>query len=357
MSSGARRRRESPTVGLARRATAAAVGAALGWCAERRWLDPARHRSPRPRSRGRGEPARSWALATGDGTRLHVEAHGPSDAPTIVLAHGWMMSLDFWDAQVADLAGRWRVVAYDQRGHGRSGQPPTGDWSIDALAGDLRAVLDAAVPDGERAVVAGHSMGAMALLALADADADAARARIAGSMLCSTGASDLLRHSAACGGNATLAAGARVAVPWLLGPHGAMGANDLSALVLRTLTLTPHTDPATIAAVRDTMVACPPRTRAGCARTIGRLDLSGAPARVPGPVLVLVGARDRLTPPRQSAALVAGRDDARLVVVPGIGHMVALEAPEVVAARLDAFAATVHGRPPGTRSARGAGEG
>ncbi|WP_158102180.1 alpha/beta fold hydrolase, partial [Streptomyces glaucescens] len=100
-----------------------------------------------------------------DGARLHVEVHGPESAPPVVLIHGWTCSTAFWAAQIRALAAGHRVIAYDQRGHGRS--PASRSCSTDALADDLEAVLAATLAPGEKAVLAGHSMGGMTVLAAA----------------------------------------------------------------------------------------------------------------------------------------------------------------------------------------------
>ena len=59
-----------------------------------------------------------------DGTRLHAEVFGPEDGYPIVLAHGITCAIRVWAYQIADLATDYRVIAYDHRGHGRSGVPP-----------------------------------------------------------------------------------------------------------------------------------------------------------------------------------------------------------------------------------------
>ncbi|MER5827385.1 alpha/beta fold hydrolase, partial [Streptomyces mirabilis] len=105
-------------------------------------------------------PARELTAVSADGARLHVEVHGPEDnpaAPVVVLAHGWTCSTAFWAAQIRDLAVDHRVIAYDQRGHGRS--PASEACTADALADDLEAVLAATLAPGEKAVLVGHSMG------------------------------------------------------------------------------------------------------------------------------------------------------------------------------------------------------
>lgn len=109
--------------------------------------------------------ARELTAVSADGTLLHVEVHGPETAPAVVLAHGWTCSTAFWAAQIRDLAADHRVIAYDQRGHGRT--LPSQACSTDALADDLEAVLAATLAPGEKAVIAGHSMGGMTVLAAA----------------------------------------------------------------------------------------------------------------------------------------------------------------------------------------------
>ncbi|WP_157870295.1 alpha/beta fold hydrolase, partial [Streptomyces ossamyceticus] len=98
---------------------------------------------------------RELTAVSADGARLHVETHGPDGAPAVVLVHGWTCSTAFWAAQIRDLAVDHRVIAYDQRGHGRS--PAAALCSTDALADDLEAVLAATLAPGEKAVLVGHS--------------------------------------------------------------------------------------------------------------------------------------------------------------------------------------------------------
>ena len=76
--------------------------------------------------------------------------------PAIVLLHGFLLSLDSWDAQAATLARRARVVRLDFRGHGASDAPP-GPYLMESLAGDVADVLDAL--SIERAAIVGHSLG------------------------------------------------------------------------------------------------------------------------------------------------------------------------------------------------------
>jgi len=112
-----------------------------------------------------GGPVEVAEVRAPDGTRLHVEIYGRPDAPTIVLTHGVLCDLTFWRKQIADLSDEFRVVAFDHRGHGHSEQAARGRYTIDHLADDLHAVLQATVPAGEQAVLVGHSLGGIAVMA------------------------------------------------------------------------------------------------------------------------------------------------------------------------------------------------
>jgi predicted alpha/beta-fold hydrolase len=96
-------------------------------------------------------------VESADGAILHAEVFGPEDGATVVLIHGWTEALQYWVYVIRALSERGiRVLAYDQRGHGKSESASEGDYDLDRFGEDLEAVLAACVPDGQRAVVAGH---------------------------------------------------------------------------------------------------------------------------------------------------------------------------------------------------------
>ena len=130
-----------------------------------------------------------------DGIRLHAEVFGPEDGYPIVLAHGITCAIRVWAYQIADLASDYRVIAFDHRGHGRSGVPARrSDYSLDHLAADLDAVLEATLAPGERAVIAGHSMGGIAITSWADRYPERVPQRADAVALINTTTGDLLRH-------------------------------------------------------------------------------------------------------------------------------------------------------------------
>jgi non-heme chloroperoxidase len=96
-------------------------------------------------------------ITTKDGTEIFYKDWGPRDAQAVVFHHGWPLSSDDWDAQMLFfLQHRYRVIAHDRRGHGRSSQASTGH-EMDTYAADVAALTDELGLEG--AVHIGHSTG------------------------------------------------------------------------------------------------------------------------------------------------------------------------------------------------------
>src|SRR6202046_2807014 len=139
-------------------------------------------------------PSRTVEVRSADGTRLHTEVFGPEDGYPIVLAHGITCAIRVWADQIADPATDCRVIAFDHRGHGRSGIPRRGGYGLSHLASDVDAVLEATLAPGERAVIAGHSMGGMAIAAWSDRYRHKVESRADAVALINTTTGDLLRE-------------------------------------------------------------------------------------------------------------------------------------------------------------------
>src|SRR6266545_8226867 len=73
--------------------------------------------------------------------KTNYRLEGPADAPVVTLAHPLGATLAMWDAQVAALLPRYRVLRYDIRGHGGSEVPP-GPYTLEHMSGDLFDLLD-----------------------------------------------------------------------------------------------------------------------------------------------------------------------------------------------------------------------
>jgi pimeloyl-ACP methyl ester carboxylesterase len=284
-------------------------------------------------------PARELTAVSADGARLHVEVHGPADnpaAPTVVLAHGWTCSTAFWAAQIRDLAVDHRVIAYDQRGHGRS--PASRACTTDALADDLEAVLAATLAPGEKAVLVGHSMGGMTLMAAS------ARPRFrehaVAALLCSTGSSRLVAEARVV----PMPAGrlrTRV-TKRILGSAAPLGpVTPVARWILKYATMGPGSSPGMVEACARIVHACPRTVRHAWSKVLDVLDLDHGVRELAVPTAVLVGTADRLTPVVHARALVATLPNCvGITELAGLGHMTPVEAPEPVTSRIRELVST-----------------
>jgi pimeloyl-ACP methyl ester carboxylesterase len=285
-------------------------------------------------------------VAGADGTELQVEVFGPADAPPIVLSHGWTCARRFWTLQIQALAGDRRVIAYDQRGHGDSACPARGDWSVEALGEDLERVLDATLQPGERAVIAGHSLGGMTIAAWARLRGGASD-RAAAVAFLNTGMGDLIDESLLLRAPTPLAAVRGAVGRAMLSASLPMPARStpLAHRAVHAIAFGPDASPATVAFGERMVLECRRDVRSGTGGTLAKLDLHDAAAHVDVPAVVLAGSRDRLTPPVHAERLAADLPQlARYVKVDGSGHMTPLERPETVnelLAELSATPATV----------------
>lgn len=97
---------------------------------------------------------------------VHHELHGPAGAPAILFSPGLGGAGRYWAAHVdAFVAAGFRVLLYDHRGTGRSPDTLEPSHTIEAMAADALAVLDAAAIG--HAHMAGHAIGALIALAIA----------------------------------------------------------------------------------------------------------------------------------------------------------------------------------------------
>lgn len=289
-------------------------------------------------------PSRAVPVRTADGTRLHAEVFGRRNGYPIVLAHGITCALRVWAYQIADLAADYRVIAFDHRGHGRSGVPPRSRYSLNHLAADLDAVLEATLEPGERALVVGHSMGGIAITAWSERYRPKVEQRADGVALINTTTGDLLREVKL------------VPVPPRLAPSRVLAARNLITMfgsfpipralqrssreLVAMMAVGTDADPVVAEFIYDLFAHTPPAGRGGCARmlvnALGAQHISLTGLTVP--TLVIGSHRDRLTPISQSRRIAAAAPKlAELVELPG-GHCAMLEHPGEVNRRLRALA-------------------
>jgi pimeloyl-ACP methyl ester carboxylesterase len=119
-----------------------------------------------------------------DGTRLNVQIYGPKHGPTLVFTHGWSLDSSAWYYARRDLGERFRMVFWDLPGLGDSRGPTTGDYSLEKMAGDLDAVVQAA---GRGPIILiGHSIGGMTAQTFCRLNPKQLGTRVAGMVLVHT---------------------------------------------------------------------------------------------------------------------------------------------------------------------------
>jgi pimeloyl-ACP methyl ester carboxylesterase len=277
-----------------------------------------------------------------DGVRLHVETCGPIDAGvTVVLLHGWCLDRRTWHHQIAALLdqGDVRVVAYDARGHGRSGSTRLRSATLAQLGADLGEVLRAYAKAGPL-VLGGHSMGGMTIMEYAELHPADFAERVAGLLFASTTAEGtthtryglpspvvgVFRAAEQTGAGVLARLGA-----W--NPHQVF----LPALqpAVRWLLFGDEFLPGDLQVTMSAFGQASLRSIGGFRTSIGaqqRLETLAALGELPA--AVLVGSRDRLTPPACAQAIADALPGAELTVYAGAGHMVILERPAEVSQAL-----------------------
>ena len=242
-----------------------------------------------------------------NGTELHYRDSGTSK-DVVLLLHAFPLHSGMWARQVAALEKTHRVVAPDYRGLGKSGMPPEA-WTLELLAQDVRALL--AHLRIERAAVAGLSMGGYLAFELHRQLPGLFR----GLALCDTRAGADNDE-----GKANREKFAKTAIERGLG----WVADEMIPKLLR-----PQPDPAAVKEVRALITDGTPAGVAAAQRAMARRpDSTPTLAAITCPTLVVVGEEDSLTPPAESVKLAQGVKGARLVRIPGAGHLPCIESPE-----------------------------
>ncbi|MGV9312213.1 alpha/beta fold hydrolase [Streptomyces sp. NPDC003691] len=346
-----------------------AAGAAAGVAVERLTVGRGVRKKARlaldatgPYGAVRGTPGKAFA---DDGTLLYYEvdevdpgAAAPrrrrlfgrrAPAPvTVVFSHGYCLSQDSWHFQRAALRGLVRTVHWDQRSHGRSGRgvaqqgPERVPVSIDTLGRDLKAVLDAAAPEGP-VVLVGHSMGGMTVMALGAQYPEYVRERVAAVAFVGTSSGRLgeVHYGLPVAGVAAV----RRILPGVLRALGSQAelvergrraTADLFAGLIKRYSFSSRDVDAAVVRFAERMIESTPiDVVAEFYPAFDEHDKAeGLPVFAGLPVLVLAGDKDLVTPSGHSEVIADRLPDAELVIVPDAGHLVMLEHPEAVTDRL-----------------------
>ncbi len=249
-----------------------------------------------------------------NGIRLHARIDGES-GPWVVMSNSLGCTLEMWDPQMPALAGRFRVLRYDTRGHGRSEATP-GAYSMELLADDLLALMDAA--GVEKAWLVGLSMGGM----LAQVAALKAQHRFHGLVLADT----------------TSRYGPEVADFWA--NRARMALSEGLEPISRTTParwFTPgfgERHPEVVGHYQAMLRGNDPVGYAGCCGAIPRIDVTDRLHELALPARVIVGEQDPSTTPEHARRIVAALPGADLVVLKDAAHLSNVEQPEAFSAAM-----------------------
>jgi 3-oxoadipate enol-lactonase len=249
------------------------------------------------------------------GEQFHVRIEGPQTAPVLLLSNSLSSDMSMWDDQMSRWAARFRVVRYDQRGHGRSVASP-GPYTMEQLGQDAVAVLDHFSID--RAHFCGLSMGGMVGMWLLTH----ARGRIGRAILANTAA-----HM----GPASLW-NDRIALARANGMEA-----TVEPTVARWFPATFHASaPDTIERMRAMIRRTPLEGYIGCCEAIRDMDQRQSIRRIDTPTLVIIGAKDPATPP-EAGQLIHAAIRGSTTAVLDAAHISNVEQPEAFASAVLEF--------------------
>lgn len=246
--------------------------------------------------------------------RLNARLDGPPGAPPLVFAHALGTDLSIWDGMLTHLAGPFRILTYDIRGHGKSDVPPP-PYAMGALITDLERLMDHF--SLTEAVVIGVSLGGLVAQGLAVKRLDLVRGLVLSNTAARIGTPDLWTRRIAEVRATGLDAYADGALRRILGPRHK---THPDAPYVRALLTHTHPDGWT-----------------GCAAAIAGTDFYTTTAALRLPTLAIAGANDGTTPPdlvRETADLIPG---SRFALMRGAGHLPMVEKPAGYAALLATF--------------------
>jgi 3-oxoadipate enol-lactonase/4-carboxymuconolactone decarboxylase len=255
-------------------------------------------------------------IRASDGANLHWRSEGTTSAPTLVLLNSIGTDLSLYDAVVPYLAGAFRLLRLDTRGHGLS-DAPDGDYDLERLARDVLDVMDAA--EVETAVLCGVSLGGMMAMRAALLSPQ----RVDGLVLaCTSAAMDRAAWRA------------RVQTVRAQG----MGAIVDLAIGRFVSEVYRVANPEGVRRLREGLLATPAAGYAGCAAAIRDMALLDAICGITTPTLVIAGALDVSTPFLGHGDKIAAAIGQASVVQLDTAHLPPIEDPSGFAQVIAQFA-------------------
>jgi 3-oxoadipate enol-lactonase len=240
---------------------------------------------------------------------VHHQIEGDESAPPLLFSNSLGTSVDMWDDQMPAVSPHFRVIRYDQRGHGASPEPP-GPYSIEELGGDVIDLLDRL--EIERVNFCGASMGGMTGMWLAINAAE----RIDRLAVCCTSAHIPPREN------------------WLERAR-LVREKGVEAIVDASLErwFTPalrNRRPERVEQLRETLLGLEREGYAACCEAIADIDLRDRLDEIRAPTLVITGEDDLSTPPDHGRQITDAVDGAECVMLSPARHLANVERADEV---------------------------
>ncbi|HVL34587.1 MAG TPA: 3-oxoadipate enol-lactonase [Burkholderiales bacterium] len=247
--------------------------------------------------------------ATVNGIETYYEVHGREGAPWLVFSHSLACSTRMWDGEIERYRDRFRVLAYDTRGHGQS-SAPQGPYSLDMLADDLHALLEK--NQVRKAHFVGLSMGGMIGQTFA--------LKYPGVLASLTLADTTSRYPA------------EAQAMWQERIRTAES-KGMEPLVQPTLERWFTEDfrkrsSADVQRVAGLIRATPVAGYVGCCAAIPKINVTGRLKEIRCPALVICGAEDPATPPAMAREIHENLPGSKLAMIPQAAHLANLEQPQ-----------------------------
>jgi 3-oxoadipate enol-lactonase len=240
---------------------------------------------------------------------VHYHVEGNASAPPVLLSNSLGTALDMWTEQMSSLQPHFRVIRYDQRGHGASPAPP-GPYSLDELGHDVLELLDQL--ELERVSFCGASMGGMTGMWLAINNPE----RVDRLAVCCTSA-----HIPPREGWLERAA--------LVRERGIEAIADASLERWFTPALR-RRRPERVEAMRETLLAIDPEGYAGCCEALADTDLRDRLDEIRSPTLVITGEDDLSTPPDHGSQIADTVQDGTCLMLSPARHLANVERADEV---------------------------
>jgi pimeloyl-ACP methyl ester carboxylesterase len=256
-------------------------------------------------------------ITTTDGTRIKAVQQG--EGTPIVLAHGYAVDRHEWNIIAGELVKRnFRVIAFDQRGHGESSIGKDGVGSRQ-MSEDYLAVLRAFdVKDG---ILVGHSMGGFLAIRTLVSAPDTVSKHLRACMLMATFAGDVNRDNPQN----------RFQIPLIrMGLMGLLIRNRTVARGFAKTLLGEHKNPEMLEAFVDGFGKTSLKPLLPILNAMVAENYYDRLGQIALPCTIVVGTHDKTTPPFHTDQLHSGIKDSRLVKLPGKGHILNWEAPETL---------------------------